>query len=360
MGCCGTCFRYFIYIMGAVAAILGYFHLECVKEKEYEDFMKKQQQTCEFNPLLTEVETTFNFSAKGDIDQELFIGPEYILKAFAPCALVKLFSYSWYAIHKATSNKPVYNGETKLQNVTIYDARKTSFGDFHESGFTLIKLQEETTTQDWRSMIQQNATADITNFHKQFEPYLLKLYPQTKRFLWTSNVIRGGDMAGSQPPAISAPHLDYHQNDTLRAIFHKTDPAFPNSEADILLGKKDNEDSKLAVMLGVWKPLYPDTICDHPLAVMDARSFSEENLLPLKLHINFLVANINNLNGAITYNPEQKWAYYPFQSKDEVLVFHQYTKGRFFANPHTSFLNKNCPKDHGSRMSVELRVGLYF
>ena len=209
-------------------------------------------------------------------------------------------------------------------------------------------------------MLQINSSADIINFHKQMEPYLLKLYPQTKRFLWTSNVIRGGDQPGDAPPAIDTPHLDLHQNDTARVIFHKTDAAFPGSEADILLGNKDDEDSKLAVILGLWKPIHPDTVCDHPLAVMDARTFSEEDLFPLKLHINFLFATLNNLNGAINYNSTQKWAYYPFQTKDEVLVFHQYTKGRFFANPHTSFVNKNCPKDHGSRVSVELRVGLYF
>ena len=44
----------------------------------------------------------------------------------------------------------------------------------------------------------------------------------------------------------------------------------------------------------------------------------------------------------------------------QVLVFHHFTRDKFFVNPHTSFQNTNCPKDHGSRVSVEIRVALYF
>ena len=51
---------------------------------------------------------------------------------------------------------------------------------------------------------------------------------------------------------------------------------------------------------------------------------------------------------------------YPFQNTREVLIFHQYSKGKFFANPHTSFLNRNCPEDTETRMSVEMRLALFF
>ena len=44
----------------------------------------------------------------------------------------------------------------------------------------------------------------------------------------------------------------------------------------------------------------------------------------------------------------------------QVLLFHHFTRDKFFVNPHTSFQNPNCPKDHGSRVSVEIRVALYF
>ena len=67
-------------------------------------------------------------------------------------------------------------------------------------------------------------------------------------------------------------------------------------------------------------------VCDYPLAVMDARTFKPENQIPYELHINFIADTFHNLNGAISYSPDQKWWYYSRQSTREVLVFHQFTK----------------------------------
>ena len=94
---------------------------------------------------------------------------------------------------------------------------------------------------------------------------------------------------------------------------------------------------------------------------MDASTFSEEDLLPSLFQINlFPLLAINNVGGGIIHSPNQKFYYYPFQDTKEVLIFHQYSKGKFFANPHGSFFNKNCPEDTKPRVSVELRVALYF
>ena len=101
-------------------------------------------------------------------------------------------------------------------------------------------------------------------------------------------------------------------------------------------------------------------VCDYPLALIDASTFEPEYLSANKISINFGLSTFNNLNGAISYSPKQKWYYYSFQTTKEVLIFHQYTKGRFFANPHSSFLNKNCPKNTEKRISVGARVALFF
>ena len=93
---------------------------------------------------------------------------------------------------------------------------------------------------------------------------------------------------------------------------------------------------------------------------MDASTFEPEYQTTTRLSMNFGLMTFNNLAGGPAHSPKQKWWYYPFQSTREVLVFHQYSKGRFFANPHTSFLNKNCPEDTEERVSVEARVALFF
>ena len=83
-----------------------------------------------------------------------------------------------------------------LKNVTFLDARKKSPGNFHETGFTLIELDEEPITKDWRTSGTYYPEADVKNFHKQMEPHLRKLYPEVKRILWSHNVVRGGERLG--------------------------------------------------------------------------------------------------------------------------------------------------------------------
>ena len=136
-------------------------------------------------------------------------------------------------------------------------------------------------------------------------------------------------IAESDSPRALNPHLDYHQDDKMREDFHQNFPPTTISnrtEAHVLLGLLDSEEEKLGVMLGLWKPLYPSEVCDYPLAVMDARTFKPENQIPYELHLHFLLFVLHNLNGAISYSPEQRWYYYPRQTTKEVLIFHQYTK----------------------------------
>ena len=95
--------------------------------------------------------------------------------------------------------------------MTIFDARLESPGSFHETGFTLVTLEEKPVTIDWRTEHKRNKDADIRKFHQQMEPYILSLYPAAKKLVWTYNVVRGGDQAGDQPRAVAGPHLDYHQ-----------------------------------------------------------------------------------------------------------------------------------------------------
>ena len=201
----------------------------------------------------------------------------------------------------------------------------------------------------------------MESFQAMLETRLLKLLPNATRIKFTSNVLRGGTQFGDQPAAIDGPHLDYTQNDTAREEFHKEYPVNEYVKEQLALsGEWDTEEEEVVALLGLWKPvLMNNPVCDHPLAVMDARTFSVEDSTPYPIHINFLVFILHNLNGAIHHRPEQKWYYYPFQTEDEVMVFHQYSKGTHFANPHTSFVNPNCPEGYETRVSIEMRAAVF-
>jgi len=359
MGVCGAFLRWTGYIGIVLVAVLLYFHLECIKEREVEHRTKTNDV---YEPEKTNCEVPLNYSPKG-LETEIWLGMEWIFQQSMPCSITKLTSYISHLT--GSSNLDAFLKEEKgsTHNVTILDARKVSPGSFHETGFTMVTLDKEPVTTDWRATFQFNDKPDIMHFHKQMEPYIMELYPETKKIWWTYNVVRGGDKFGDQPRAVGGPHLDYHQDDQARLEFHKEFPELDSerSEPKILMGKMNQDGLEMKVLLGVWKPLYPAKICDYPLALMDARTFKPENLAKNKIHINFMPGvTFHNLNGAISFDEEQKWYYYSNQNPMEVLIFHQYSKGKWFSNPHTSFLNKNCPKDSGERISVELRVGLFF
>jgi len=288
-----------------------------------------------------------NFTSRVTGAPDLNMGVEYILMQSTPNwfqdALTAIFGRTNYAT----------SGDE--HNITFLDARQEDI-HFHKSGFTLISLTNKSLTQDWRS---QN---DVKAFHAELEPEIRKLYPTVKRLIWTYNVVRNGNKFGDQPAAVGGFHLDYSQNDTARAEFHSVYPAFDQDvAAKLFKGGLMDENEEMRVMLGVWKPVSMRTaVCDKPLALIDASTFAEEDEFPFRIHINFGIFTFHNLNGAVAHSPRQKAYYYPFQTDDEVLIFHQYSRGRHFANPHGSFENPNCPEDSDRRVSVELRVGLIF
>merc|ERR1712066_153163 len=246
--------------------------------------MGKNKFNPEYFPDQTDCTADLPFT-KQDVDTlEIALGPEYILMQSLPCSVTKLVVYISSSL--GTTDYTSINGNTENQNFTVLDARKHNPGTFSEAGFTLIKLDEESKTKNWRP-----ESEDIHLFQDQMTPYLKKLYPQTKRIEWLSNLVRGGVKFGDQPRAMG-PHLDYYQDDKRREDFHQRFPPLEISnrtEPHALLGLLDSEEEKLGVLLGLWKPLYPSQICDYPLAVMDAGTFKPENQIPYELHINFLI-----------------------------------------------------------------------
>ena len=213
MGLCGGCLQASAALLVALAAVLVFFHFECMEERDREEQERLEQV---FQPEVTDVvDVPLGFCRQGH-DTTMSFGLEYILAQAAPCALTKLIS---------RLGEKDYGKPDETHNVTIYDARKTQFGGFHETGFTLIEVEDEIKTTDWRTNGMANEDADIKKFHKQMEPHLRALYPSTKRIRWTSNVVRGGGQLGDQPKAVGGPHLDYHQNNSERILFHKEYPS---------------------------------------------------------------------------------------------------------------------------------------
>ena len=89
--------------------------------------------------------------------------------------------------------------------------------------------------------------SDMKSFTDDLEDQIRKkLYPNVKEFMWLENIVRGGEQVGDFTPALH-PHLDFHQNKSLRIKYHsqfespeKFNADFPSANP-ILMGEADNE-----------------------------------------------------------------------------------------------------------------------
>ena len=85
------------------------------------------------------------------------------------------------------------------------------------------------------------------------------------------------------------------------------------TEPNVLMGHFDDDDNKLGVLLGLWKPIHPEFVCDWPLAIMDARTFEPEHQLENRVHISFgifIYHILQNKDGTtILFNPPVRFSY---------------------------------------------------
>ena len=314
----------------------------------------------EFDPLKTA--DIFRYGRMGFLKEEVDsmetnIGMSFFLSQSMPKWFIYLLEkHSRFPSFANSPNVKKFEART----VDILDARKIGHEhlSFDKNGFTLLKMQEPSTTTQWRNR------NDVKQFQDEIYPELMKLFPGASRIRFTSNIVRGGSFLGDQPAAVDAPHLDYSQDDAAREAFHEEYPVKDMVlEHLALLGRWDTEEDEMKTLIGIWKPiLMTNPVYDHPLAIMDAGTFRREQERPHFLHFDLGFFKIDNLNGAIVFDPDQRWYYYPYQEDTEVLVFTQYSKGRHFANPHSSFRSPSQPSNStfDSRISVEMRAAVFY
>ena len=122
----------------------------------------------------------------------------------------------------------------------------TFSGDFKKTGFTIIELKDEPLTKNWRTNVNDKKS-DMKSFTDELEDQIRKkLYLNIKEFMWLENIVRGGEQSGDFTPALQ-PHLDFHQNKSLRIKYHnqpqfeqKFNADYPSANP-ILMGEADNE-----------------------------------------------------------------------------------------------------------------------
>jgi hypothetical protein len=132
----------------------------------------------------------------------------------------------------------------------------------------------------------------------------------------------------------------------------------PQRVRDLLGDEADTLLQKRFAVINVWRPIR-GPIQDSPLAVSDARSVAEGDLVATDLIYPDRTGEIYY----VKFNPEHKWFYAPAMRSDEVMLIKCYDSvadGRARFVPHSAFVDPTTPAESPPRESIELRTLVFF
>jgi hypothetical protein len=110
--------------------------------------------------------------------------------------------------------------------------------------------------------------------------------------------------------------------------------------------------------INLWRPIR-GPLLRSPLALCDARTLAEENLVASELRY----PDRTGETYAVTYNPAQRWYYFPKMQADEFVLIRCFDSARSGAarfSAHGAFDDPDSPPDAPPRESIEVRALVFF
>ena len=235
---------------------------------------------------------------------------------------------------------PARTGRGETHTVAVRDARAVAVS-LDREGFRL----------------DRRPTA-IRNFYDDDEVTRV-YYPECERFIKetmgasrvvafdhiTRNPLLAGQGSLVKPPAKRV-HNDY------------TDWSAPQRVRDLLGAEAETLLLHRFAIVNAWRN-FGGTLLDSPLALCDASSLAEEDLVPTDL----LYPDRKGEIYSITYGAEQRWYYFPQMQPDEVVLIRCFDSARSGAarfSAHGAFDDPTTPPDAPPRQSIEVRTLVFF
>jgi hypothetical protein len=232
---------------------------------------------------------------------------------------------------------PQWNGIDDPRDVRIEDARgREAEFTLDRNGFALV--ESPTAVTDFYDPDQIKRT-----YYPEVERLLRGALGASKVFVFDHNV-RNASRTDLAPPS-----RQVHNDHTVNSAPRRVRDHLPD-EADELLKHRFG-------VVNVWRPIR-GPVLDSPLALCDARTFSDDDLIASDL----VYAHVRGETSRVEYRPTHRWYYFSEQRADEVLLIRIHdsaSDGRARLSFHTSFEN---PLASGAppRESIEVRALVFF
>jgi len=232
---------------------------------------------------------------------------------------------------------PRWNGIDDPHAVTIEDARgREAEFTLDRNGFALVKAP--TAVRDFYSGDEVKRV-----YYPEVERLLLETLGASRVFVFDHNVRNAGRPGMAEPSR--RVHNDHTVNSAPRRVYDHM-----GEDAEELLKHRFG-------VVNVWRPLR-GPVLDSPLALCDARSFSDDDLIASDL----VYSHVRGETSSVEFRPGHRWFYFSQMQPDEVVLIRVHDSaddGRARLSFHTSFEN---PLAAGAppRESIEVRTLVFF
>jgi hypothetical protein len=238
---------------------------------------------------------------------------------------------------------PVGTGRRKEELVQIHDGR----------------AREGRLSLDHEGFILHRHRSAIANFYDENEIKTV-YYPECERLIASltdarrvvafDHILRNATRAKNQPGGIKSPAKRMHNDYTAGSAPQRVRDFF-GEEAQALLSHR-------FAIINLWRPI-GGQVLESPLALCDAESLAEEDLVPTDLKYPDRTGEIYS----VTFSRKQRWYYFHRMKADEVLLIRCFDSDKTGAarfSAHGAFGDPSSPADAPPRESIEVRTFAFF
>lgn len=237
---------------------------------------------------------------------------------------------------------PARNTREETHTVTVHDARPLNDRlSLDREGFVLVRHPTEAA-----DLYDEEQIKNV--YYPECER-LIKEHTGAKRVVAFDHIVRNAArMAKGNPIKGYAGRV--HNDYTAKSAPQRVRDIM-GAEAEELLGRRYAE-------INVWRPIR-GPLLRSPLALCDAQTLAEENLVASDLRY----PDRTGETYAVTYNPAQRWYYFPKMEADEAVLIRCFDSARQGAarfSAHGAFDDPQTPEDAPPRESIEVRALVFF
>jgi hypothetical protein len=238
---------------------------------------------------------------------------------------------------------PVRTGKSEEHQVPIRDARPLIGRlSLDKEGFVLLHHQTAV-----KNFYDEEEIKSV--YYPECEG-VIKEATGASRVVAFDHIVRNAAMAALAGSCVKLPAKRVH-NDYTAWSSPKRVRDLMGEEAEELLQHR-------FAIINLWRPI-TGPVLESPLTLCDAQSLSEENLIASDLRY----PDRSGETYSITYNPDQRYYYFPMMQPNEPVLIRCFDSARNGAarfSAHTGFDDPTSPPDAPPRESVEVRTLVFF